>query len=45
MVYIGKMLLFRLLNSVFIFIYFEFSEMFRVKEESSSIFFLKDEFI
>jgi hypothetical protein len=44
MVYTGKMLSSRLLNSVFTLIYFESSEMFRVKEESSSISSLKDEF-
>lgn len=37
-------LLLEYINSVFFLLYFESSEMFRVKEESSSISSLKDEF-
>lgn len=37
-------LLLEYINSIFFLLYFESSEMFRVKEESSSISSLKDEF-
>lgn len=37
-------LLLEYINSIFLLLYFESSEMFRVKEESSSISSLKDEF-